>query len=124
MKQQSGFTLIELLVAMGIISILAAIAVPQFIQHRIAGFDARAKTDLHNVATAEEAYYTDYERYLPCDQTDCVTLLPSIRGLPSPGVLLQINVVSATANTFTGMAKHVSSSRIFLWDSATGGLQP
>ncbi len=124
MRRSSGFTLIELLVVMSIISLLSAVAVPQFMQYRIRGFDARAKADLYNVATAEEAYYADYELYIPCNQSNCVALLPAIKGLPSHGVQLQISITSATASNFTGSSKHVTSAVTFLWDSSHGGLQP
>ena len=124
MTRESGFSMIELLIVISIIGILAAMAVPQFREYRLRAYDARAKTDLHNVATAEEAYYVDHERYVACDQTDCHTLLPSIRGLPSLSVLLQITVSSATATEFTGTARHPSSTNTFTWDSGNGGLQP
>ena len=67
MKRQNekGFTLIELLVVIAIIGILAAIAIPQFTEYRKRGFDARSKSDLRNLATAEEAYFVDYESYGP-----------------------------------------------------------
>ena len=63
MDRQEGFTLIEVLLVTAIISVLSAIAVPQFLQFRMRGFDARAKIDLHNVATAEEANYIDQEAF-------------------------------------------------------------
>jgi type IV pilus assembly protein PilA len=63
-----GFTLIELLVVMAIVSILTAIAVPQYDAYKKRSFDLRAATDLHNIATAEEAYFMDNEEYLSCSQ--------------------------------------------------------
>jgi type IV pilus assembly protein PilA len=56
---EAGFTLIELLVVIIIIGILAAIAIPVFLNQRKKGYDAQAKSDLRNMATAEETYLTD-----------------------------------------------------------------
>jgi type IV pilus assembly protein PilA len=62
-KNSKGFTLIELLIVIAIIAILAAIAIPQFSQYRIKGYNAAALTDIRNVRTSEEALYADWQRY-------------------------------------------------------------
>src|SRR3954453_20032921 len=58
-EREGGFTLIELLVVIIIIGILAAIAIPVFLNQRNKGYDAQAKSDARNVATLEETYLTD-----------------------------------------------------------------
>src|SRR5215469_9594959 len=62
-EREEGFTLIELLVVIIIIGILAAIAIPVFLNQRKKGYDAQAKSDLRNFASAEETYFTDAQRY-------------------------------------------------------------
>jgi type IV pilus assembly protein PilA len=58
-EHEGGFTLIELLVVIIIIGILAAIAIPVFLNQRKKGYDSAVKSDLRNAATAEETYLTD-----------------------------------------------------------------
>ncbi len=119
MKNEKGFTLIELLVVIAIIGILAAIAIPQFAEYRARGFDARARSDLRNVATAQEAYFVDNEVYKSCTHADCDTLLPGLASL-SAGVTLAI---TTTGTGFTGTSTHPSGTGITCnWDSGSGGL--
>jgi len=120
MNRESGFTLIELLVVIAIIGILAAIAIPQFAEYRQRGFDSRAKSDLRNVATAEEAYFVDGEVYKTCSNAGCATSLPGVSAL-SNGVTL---IMTATTTGFTGTSKHSKGTgSTFTWNSANGGLQ-
>lgn len=121
MLKEKGFTLIELLVVIAIIGILAAIAIPQFAEYRARGFDARAKSDLRNVATAEEAYFVDEEVYKTCaDASTCASDLPGVSDL-SQGVTLAI---TATNTGFTGTSNHPKGTGVtFNWNSSAGGLQ-
>jgi type II secretion system protein G len=60
-----GFTLIELLIVVAIIAILAAIAIPNFLEAHVRSKVSRAKADLRSITTALEAYHVDYNHYPP-----------------------------------------------------------
>ena len=64
MRAEQGFTLIELLVVIAIIGILAAIAIPQFAAYRRRAYESDIKANLKNAATAQEAYFVDFNTYL------------------------------------------------------------
>ena len=58
-----AFTLIELLIVLAIITILAAIAVPNFLEAQTRARLARVKADMRAIATAIETYHTDHSHY-------------------------------------------------------------
>ena len=92
-RDDRGFTLVELLVVILIIGMLAAIALPAFLNQRIKGQDAEAKTAVRNARIALETYHTDRQTY----DTDAATLIdlePSLAD--APGL-----TASGTDETFT-----------------------
>jgi prepilin-type N-terminal cleavage/methylation domain-containing protein len=64
--KKKGFTLIELLIVVAIIAILAAIAVPNFLEAQVRSKVSRTKADMRSMATALEAYYTDSNAFPQC----------------------------------------------------------
>lgn len=84
-RSTRGFTLIELLIVVAIIAILAAIAVPNFLEAQTRSKVSRVKADHRSLTTALEAYRVDYNNYPPSWKTQdgTQTFLPG----PQPGVV-------------------------------------
>lgn len=57
-KDEKGFTLVELLVVVLIIGILAAIAIPFFLNQRTSAWEGQVTSDIKNAVTAAETYAT------------------------------------------------------------------
>jgi len=62
-KSMRAFTLIELLIVVAIIAILAAIAVPNFLEAQTRAKVSRVKADMRTVVTGLESYFVDNNRY-------------------------------------------------------------
>jgi len=128
MKKHSeqGFTLIELLVVVAIVGILAAIAIPQFSEYRQRGADSAAKSDLRNLAVAQEAFFVENDTYAACaNLAACLTAVPGIKAF-SKNVTDMVVVADndATPPSFTATATVSGGSQAtWVYDSSAGGIQ-
>ena len=108
MSNRKGFTLIELLIVVVIIGILAAIAIPKFANTKEKAVVASMKSDLRNLVTAEEAYFSDYTTYVGGNASNLAGTAtqadPNLQFVPSAGVTIAI---AATAGQgYSATATH------------------
>ena len=82
-RAAGGFTLIELLIVVAIIAILAAIAVPNFLEAQVRAKVSRVRSDQRAIAGALEAYFTDYNRY-PESPTVAASLVEVLSAVTTP----------------------------------------
>jgi type IV pilus assembly protein PilA len=108
-QSEKGFTLIELLVVILIIGILAAIALPAFLNQRGKAQDTEAKSQVRTAQTAMESIYTDQQDYTGVDVAALTAVEPtlaqgkatlSIVGAPGKTTYTVMST-SATGDTFT-----------------------
>ena len=97
-----GFTLIELLIVVVIIGLLAVIAIPKLSNTKQKAYVAQMKSDLKNLATAEEAFFYDSTYY-----TTSLVSLNNFRS--STGVTL--SVLEATPGGWSAQAVHAQTTR-------------
>lgn len=95
-QPRSGFTLIELLIVVVIIGILAAFAIPKFQNTKGKANAAAIRSDLRNLATAQEAYFYESGSY--------TTSLASLNFTPTSGVAFTFGV--ATPGGWSASATH------------------
>src|SRR6266550_3351139 len=100
-QEEKGFTLIELLVVILIIGILAAIAIPSFLNQRSKGNDAEAKSTAVTAAEAAETCATDNNgSYANCNLAALTAIEPTLQDAAS-----RITVSNLASNTYTIQVK-------------------
>ena len=92
---RKGFTLIELLIVVVIIGILAAIAIPKFANTKTKAYTAAMKSDLRNLVTAEESFFSDSTSYVVYGDTTKLKFKPST-GVSTPVIAIGAGYWSAT----------------------------
>jgi type IV pilus assembly protein PilA len=122
-KDEEGFTLIELLVVILIIGILAAIAIPSFINQKGKANDASAKELARTAETVAETYATDNSgAYTGLATSTLVQYEPSINSLSTTGQAYAA-VVAAGSNSYTVDAESPQTTDIFsIIRSSTGAI--
>ena len=83
---RKGFTLIELLIVVVIIGILAAIAIPKFANTKSKAYVTAMKSDLRNLVTAEEAFFSDSTYYTTATNLTARNTWKSTTGVAMPAV--------------------------------------
>jgi type IV pilus assembly protein PilA len=98
MMNRKGFTLIELLIVVVIIGILAAIAIPKFANTKQKAIVASMKSDLRNLVTAQEAFFSDNNDYaglFGAAQANGTGGAGTVTFVPSTGNVLTLTYVNA-----------------------------
>lgn len=113
---KKAFTLIELLIVVAIIAILAAIAVPNFLEAQVRAKVSRAKSDFRAIATGLEAYQIDNRAYPKNNAkswalsfgSPLATMVPTLERLTTP--VAYMNSGASYTDPFEGKAQYYGAN--------------
>jgi type IV pilus assembly protein PilA len=116
-QDEKGFTLIELLVVILIIGILAAIALPAFLNQREKAQDTEAKTAARTAQTAMETHYTDTQDFTTGNQAALEAIEPALK---DAFVDLDLDVTGNANGYVINSTSKGSAGRVFTITSVDG----
>jgi type IV pilus assembly protein PilA len=134
-----GFTLLELMVAVAIIGLLAALAIPNYLQFQLRARTTEAKANLAAIRTAEDSYFVEYHTFVAAAVTPALAPGVARHSWPSPGpgcpscfdvlgwspegeVYFQYEVVAAAASGAPGLDVFTAAAGADLDGDGTGQL--
>jgi type IV pilus assembly protein PilA len=100
MRAVRGFTLIELLIVVVIIGILASIAIPKFSNTKEKAYVAAMKSDLRNLVTAQESYFSDF-----------VTYTTNLGTYHTPSTGVSVTVTGASGSGWQATSSHNATTK-------------
>jgi type IV pilus assembly protein PilA len=119
-EEEKGFTLIELLVVILIIGILAAIAIPSFLNQKTKANDAQAKEMVRTAQTAMETYSTDHNgSYSGASVAGLQAIEPTLSD--TSGATFTAATPDASGAGYTVTAKSSDGNTFSITRSDTGG---
>lgn len=114
LDSQNGFTLLELIVVVGVLGILAAIAMQQFSIYRSRAVDTAMRSDLKNAALAMESYYGEFLEY-----PNTLNAIQLVGYRKTSGVTLIITVPTPSSFTLNAAMPNGTQAS-YTFDSNTG----
>jgi type IV pilus assembly protein PilA len=114
-QDEKGFTLIELLVVILIIGILAAIALPAFLNQRSKAQDTEAKTKARTAQTALETYYVNEQTYNGATLSELQEIEPALGDGPT------LTVSNLSDDTWTVMVESETDGEFTIAKALSGG---
>lgn len=122
---EKGFTLIELMIVVAIIGILAAIAIPNFMNYQCKAKQAEAKSNLGSVRTALEAYRAEHDTYVIKDsegeELEGEEAIVAAGFTPTGTPRYTYTLEAADATTFTAQASGDINGTTDTWQMTQAG---